>query len=102
MSLLKHIVFIKYVETNSTDNKVEFLNILRFKLESLKDSIDEIVNLEVGINISNRPTAFDMSLYVQFETEKDLAIYSKHPEHVKVLDFMRSVELETAVVDYLI
>jgi hypothetical protein len=102
MALLKHIVFIKYSRDNNDDNKDLFLKELRNKLESLKGSIEEIVTLEVGDNISKRPTAYDLLLYVEFKSEEDLAIYSKHVEHVKVLEFMKTRKLETAVVDYLV
>lgn len=100
MPLLKHIVFVKYVDDNYDSEKEKFLSELKSKLELLKGSIVEIITLEVGENISKRNTSFDLSLYVEFRNKQDLDIYSSHPEHIKVLDFMRTRKLETAVVDY--
>ncbi len=100
MALLKHIVFIKSTGFKSKKEKADFLKELYQRLYTLKGIIPEIKAMEIGKNISKRNTAFDMSLLVEFESEQDLAIYAKHSEHVKVLDFMHSTKLETAVVDY--
>lgn len=102
MALLKHLVFIKCVDDISDLEKAIFLSELKQKLENLVEYIPEIISLEVGVNISKRNTAFDLSLYAKFATEIDLATYAIHPEHKKVLDFMKTIKLETAVVDYFI
>lgn len=101
MASLKHIVFIKTVDKISGFEKDKFLSELKIKLENLKESIEAIKSIEVGENISKRNTAFDLSLYVEFATENDLITYAAHPEHIKVLNFMRTIKLKTAVVDYI-
>ncbi|RLD43732.1 MAG: Dabb family protein [Bacteroidetes bacterium] len=95
---IKHIVFINIVDSDTT-RKAKNIIKLKTMLEKLPQSIDEIIDLEVGENISTRST-FDLSLIVVLKNEDDLNTYRTHPKHVNVLDFMRTLKLETAVVDY--
>jgi Stress responsive A/B Barrel Domain len=39
-------------------------------------------------------------LYSEFNTEQDLELYQKHPEHVKVAEFIAKARERRAVVDY--
>jgi hypothetical protein len=39
-------------------------------------------------------------LYSKFESQEDLYIYQKHPEHVKVADFVKKVCEARVVADY--
>jgi len=96
---LKHIVFIKVLEED-TAIKDQNLSELKNRLETLPQFIEDIQHLEVGINFSTRQSAFDLSLYVHLADEDALNRYRVHPEHIKVLDFMKSLNLQTAVVDY--
>jgi hypothetical protein len=41
-----------------------------------------------------------VALYSEFDNEKDLEIYQKHPEHLKVAEFIAKVRERRAVVDY--
>jgi hypothetical protein len=58
--------------------------------------------MEVGLNINTKPSAFDLVLTADFDDEKGLNIYRAHPDHVKILDFMKDTVEKTAVVDYFI
>ena len=98
--MIKHIVFIR-INDSSEDFKKIAIDKLAAMLTLLPASITEISQLEVGRNFSSRPTAFDLSLSVEFENEDNLKKYQIHPNHVKVLEYMRSLDLETAVVDYI-
>ena len=97
--MIKHIVFIRIIDS-SEDCKISNTNKLATMLSQLPASITEISQLEVGRNFSPRPTAFDLCLSVEFENKENLNTYQTHPNHVKVLDFMKTLDLETAVVDY--
>lgn len=100
--MLKHIVFFKLKEVYSPDNKLELLTELRERLQVLLLEIPEIIALETGINMNNRKTAFDLSLMVDLENENSLSIYRNHPKHIEVLNYLNKIDLETAVVDYII
>jgi hypothetical protein len=70
------------------------------QLEALPHFISVIEKLEVGNNISDRSAAMDLVLYTEFKDEAALNEYRVHPEHLKVLDFIKEVVAEARVVDY--
>ena len=66
----------------------------------MRDTLKEIKHLEVGINAEASPHTADVALYSEFASWDDLAAYQKHPEHLKVADFVQEIRLERHVVDY--
>ena len=98
--MLKHIVFIKLNESYSEQGKEHVLEKIEQILNELPKYIDEIITLETGINFSSRPTAFDLSLSVNFKDKTDLNTYQVHPKHQEALAYLGSLDLKTAVVDY--
>ena len=100
--MLKHIVFIKLKDSYSSEEKENIIKEITLKLNALPKYISEIVHLETGINFSTRPSAFDLSLYVEFKNKEELQNYQVHPKHKEVLVYLGGLELETAVVDYII
>lgn len=98
--MIKHIVMWKLKETAEGRGKTENMQMMKDMLEALKDKIPEIVKLEVGFNIEVSPLAFDLALYSEFRSEKDLEIYQNHPEHLKAKKFVGSVNEKRNVVDY--
>jgi len=74
----------------------------KLMLEHLEITIDPLLNMEVGLNFSTRPTAYDLVLIADFENEDGLNHYRDHPEHIEVLDYLRTVIEKTTVVDYTI
>jgi transcriptional regulator CtsR len=71
-------------------------------LEDLLPAIDELKRMEVGLNINTKPSAFDLVLTADFDNEDGLNVYRAHPDHVRILDFMKNTVEKTAVVDYII
>jgi len=94
--MIVHIVMIKFKEQNKATN----MQRVKLELQNLKNLIDELKFMEVGINFDDSQRAFDMSLYSKFDTKEDLNIYAVHKEHLKVVEFIKSTALETKVVDY--
>jgi hypothetical protein len=72
---------------------VEMLTALRGKIETVRF-------LEIGQNINETDGAYDLALYSEFEDRKGLEIYQKHPEHLKVVEFLRKIRDQRVVVDY--
>ena len=97
--MIKHIVFIKSIDSNKVKSAT-IIKELAYQLRALEDLIKEIESIEVGINISKRESAYDLSLLTSFKNEDDLNTYRYHPEHQKVIDFIREYNLQTVVVDY--
>ena len=94
--MIVHIVMFKFKEENKTQN----IQNVREKLNSLVEKISELQSLEVGIDFNQSERAFDLSLYSTFQTKEDLKIYAVHPEHLKVVELIKRVTLESKVVDY--
>lgn len=100
--MLKHIVLFKLKpsaegatkETNSIKIKTE--------LEALAGKIPQIRKMEVGINCIPGDAAYDVAIYSEFANEADLSTYMKHPEHVKVAEFIGKVRESRVVVDYVV
>ncbi len=95
--MVRHIVMIKI---NNNLDKETVTHELKLMLERLQLSVDTLIKIEIGINISKKNTAFDMVLSADFDNEKGLDEYRVHPEHVKVLDFLTNVMEKAVVVDY--
>jgi hypothetical protein len=96
--MVKHIVL--WTFRGDAGEKSGNLKTAKGMLEALRDKVPGIVKLEVGINHNPAPEAFDLSLISEFATQEDLDGYQEHPEHRKVVEFMRRVRVQRAVVDY--
>ncbi len=94
--MVKHIVFFNIKE----ENKEENAKAIKQKLETLKNKIPFIVELEIGINEVTGERAWDISLYSAFDNMDDLNSYRVHPEHVKVVEFIAKFKTNAASVDY--
>jgi hypothetical protein len=100
--MLKHIVLFKLKEHAEGADKAENAGRVKEALESLAKKIPQVRHLEVGINIIPSDAAYDVALITEFGDEKDLAIYVKHPEHVRIAEFVGKVREGRAVVDYIV
>lgn len=98
--MIKHIVVWKLKDFAEGADKTRNAQIVKAELESLKKKIPQIKQLEVGINIIPSDAAFDVSLYSAFKNEKDLDLYQKHPEHVKVASIITKLRESRVVIDY--
>ncbi len=96
--MVVHIVMFKFKEENKARNLAK----VQAKLEKLEELIDELKTIEVGINFTEADRAMDLSLYSTFETQEDLKAYAVHPEHLKVVELIKEVTLESKVVDYIL
>ena len=98
--MIKHIVMWKLKDTARGVSKDKNALELKSILEDLKHKISVIKQIEVGIDFNKSAAAFDVVLYLEFDSKEDLQTYQKHPEHVKVVDFVNEIRDERAVVDY--
>ena len=97
--MLRHIVMWNYKEGLSDSQNQENAKKLKAELEALKDSIQEVMEIKVHIN-SLPSSNMDIMLDSLFENEEALEIYKKHPEHVKIAEFVGSVLQNRACIDY--
>jgi hypothetical protein len=98
--VIKHVIMWTLEDfAEGADKKENALKVKRL-LEGLKDKIKEIRSIEVGININDTPAAYDIVLYAEFDSLKDLDAYRNHPEHLIAGDFISKVRKDRRVVDY--
>ncbi len=98
--MLKHIVMWKLKDEAEGREKSGNALELKRRLEALKGPIREIVELEVGLQFEPSEAACDVALYSVFKDKADLEIYQKHPEHQKVVEFVKKIVSDRKVVDY--
>ena len=98
--MIKHIVMWKLKGSEDGKTKEDNANILKHMLEDLKGKIQEIQEIEVGLNLSSSEAACDAVLYSSFNSWDDLNTYQKHPDHLKVAEFISDIRTERRVVDY--
>ncbi|MCF6158601.1 MAG: Dabb family protein [wastewater metagenome] len=98
--MIKHIVVWRLKDFAKGTNKIGNAEKIKELLESLRRKIVEIQHIEVGINITGTDASSDVVLYSEFNRIEDLNAYQKHPEHMKVVQFIMEVCTERRVVDY--
>lgn len=98
--IIKHIVMFKLKDKSEGRDKAANVQLLKEMLEALPARIKEILFFEVGINFLQASVAFDLVLVSQFESIEALHSYQKHPEHLKVFDFVAKTCESRIVVDY--
>jgi len=95
--MLRHIVMMKF---RNRETAKETAGKVKTMLDGLVPVINELKRMEVGINVNTKPAAYDLVLTADFDDEAGLNAYRAHPDHVKILDFMKEVVDKTTVVDY--
>jgi len=82
--------------------KAENAETMQKLLEDLPSKIEELISAEVGVNILNGEdnAICDVVLTTDCETKEDLKAYAVHPDHQKVVSFIKKVVRERRVVDY--
>ena len=66
----------------------------------MQGNIAELKHIEVGINFTKEERAYDLSLLSDFESKEDLQSYAINPLHVEVVNYLKSKNTITKVVDY--
>lgn len=69
-------------------------------LEGLKDQIDGIIKLEVGINVLESNQSYDIVLNSAFASQEALDAYQVHPEHLTVSNAITDLREKRILVDY--
>jgi len=96
--MVKHIVMFDFKKENKTKNIEKAKEIL----ENLIDTIPTLKAIEVGVNFSLEDRAMDLSIITSFDDKAGLEEYATHPEHLKVVEFIKTVVNSSKVSDYTI
>ena len=96
--MVKHIVMWRI---SPDENKIERAKAIKENLEALKDKIDVIVDIQVGLNFEGSDAASDVVLVSTFNSKEDLMVYKNHEAHKAVgAEFVRPYVAERRVCDY--
>jgi len=94
--MIVHIVLFQFKDENKKANMIQ----AKQMLENLMGAVPSLRSIDVGMNFSEEERAMDLSIITAFESKEDLEAYAVHPEHLKVVDFIKSVVEYSKVVDY--
>jgi hypothetical protein len=99
--MIKHIVLFKLKAFENKEVKNNKLEEIKSALLGLKNKIDVLKSIEVGIN-TNPEEQFDIALNTTFNSMDDLDVYAKHPDHLAAGKIIREVLESRSCVDYVI
>ncbi len=94
--MVRHIVFFNFNDDVTESNKTELIE----GLKGLKEKIDLIRELEVGIDIANTPKSYHIALNTLFDSFEDVQTYISHPIHQEVVELVKKYCSSTVKVDY--
>jgi len=94
--MIVHIVMFNFKDEHKKANMIE----VKQMLENLMGSVPTLKSIDVGMNFSSEVRAMDLSIITSFESREALDAYAIHPEHLRVVDFIKEVVVESRVVDY--
>ena len=99
--MIRHIVLWKLDESYSTEEKTTIKTELRNKLLGLKNLVPELKEIAVCFNEEKaNSTNFDVMLESEFTSLDDLQAYVVHPEHVKVGNYLKTLNVQRAAIDF--
>ena len=93
--MVKHIVMFKLIEKNKT-NIEKVVNALK----RLEGNIDVLRSIEIGVDFAQSERSYDIVLTTEFENREGLEIYGPHPNHLPVVEIIRSLCSGSVTVDY--
>ncbi len=95
--MLVHIVMFKFKEENKKANIIQ----AKQMLENLMGTVPSLRSIDVGVNFIEADRAMDLSIIATFESQTGLDAYDMHPEHQKVVAFIKSVVEYSKASDYM-
>lgn len=92
--MIRHVVILDL-------NKNAPKEIIKEKILELKNEINEIINIEVGLDIKFDPNPSDMCIITDLKNIKDLKLYAKHPKHIEIIEnYIKPYLIKRKVVDF--
>jgi len=98
--MITHVVMWRF--RDSAEGNEKAANLLKAKrmLDELPGLIPEIRQMQVGVDVVHSAQSYDLALVARFDTLDALTRYRDHPEHQRVVRFLRSVHVGRVVVDF--
>ncbi|MGN7969385.1 Dabb family protein [Microbacterium sp. 22296] len=96
---IRHIVLWK-LAADDADTRALHAEQIAEKLLALREVVTDIDHIEVGRNVVNPQSNWDVALVSEFADPAALERYQVHPAHQEVAAFIRSVVADRSSVDY--
>ncbi len=94
--MIEHVVLFK-IKAGVTSGKI--MTMIK-ALEDLQNEIPQLAGMHAGINFSERNKGYGVMLISRFRTREDLAIYSAHAAHKRVIEeYIHPIREEVIVGD---
>ena len=93
--MIKHIVMFKLKDRNK-----ENIEKIVTALKTLEGNIDVLRSAEIGVNFTKSERSYDIVLTTEFDDRNSLNAYGPHPNHLPVVETVRSLCSGSVVVDY--
>ena len=93
--MVKHVVMFKLQD----NNKANIEKAVK-ALKSLEGNIDVLRSVEIGVNFTESERSYDIVLTTEFDNQEGLNEYGSHPNHLPVIETIRSLCSSSVVVDY--
>lgn len=98
--MVHHIVMWKFKPEIEEDRKDSLKKSMKSNLASLVGKVPGLLTVDFVENPLSSST-HDMALVTTLEKAEDIAVYAKHPDHVRVADtYVRPYVTERACLDY--
>jgi hypothetical protein len=94
--MLTHIVIWKYRADVARSEREDHVA----RLRRLPSFIPHVESFAVGFDVLRLPRSYDLGLVATFRDRAGLEAYDKHPEHVLVATYGRSLAEHVASVDF--
>ncbi|MCI8356799.1 MAG: Dabb family protein [Lachnospiraceae bacterium] len=94
--MIRHVCMFTLKEENKENNIAEFMK----RAEKLKE-LETIKSFNVVRNAENTPDSnYDVALIFDFDSAQTLDAYQKSPQHVEFGEFVYTVRVNRACIDY--
>ncbi len=95
--MVVHIVMFQFKD----DEKEKHITKAADMLNRLIESVPTLRSMEVGKNFNESDRAMDLSIITSFDDKEGLQEYAIHPEHLKVVEYIKGTATLSKVVDYI-
>ena len=94
--MIKHVVLFKFKQGIAQADVDELMRLLA----ALPRAIPDIKSYEFGRDVTGTEKPYDFALVSNFDDMNALKRYSDHPDHVNVVEFVRSISDGVTSVDF--
>lgn len=95
--MIEHIVLLKFTKQTTNEQKIEAVK----RLNEMKSNVPGIIDLQAGLNFSERSQGFEIGVTARLENKEALKTYDIHPNHKEVKSFLKGIgHMESIAVDF--